>query len=296
MFTVFSTKGGSGRTVVATNLAVSFALAGRRTLLIDLDLHSGDDALMLGLTPSWTVLDLLQSPGEMDAEQLAGFVMHHSSGLDLLPAPRRPDEEELVRIERLADVLAIARRSYDAVVIDTSSQFSPATLLAIDHTDTLLLVCASDVATLKSLKLALETLEQLELSHIAVRIVMNRSGAKVGLENREVEEILRREIDFTLPSDRAVPVSVNRFSPVVLDSPRSRAARSLHEIARSLQAATFYIASGVHPFGGWPYPPKEGYAVPGANLHWHAASSNLGHRRARPIAPSTPTSSSRRSR
>ncbi|MGH3073810.1 MAG: AAA family ATPase, partial [Gaiellales bacterium] len=140
VFTVFSTKGGSGKTVISTNLAVCFARQGLRTLLVDLDLHSGDDALVLGLSPRWTVLDLVQSPGDLDAEKLAGFVTRHTSGVDLLPAPTRPDEEELVAIDRLEPLLEVARKSYDAVVIDTSSSFSPATLLAIDHTDTLILV------------------------------------------------------------------------------------------------------------------------------------------------------------
>ena len=122
-------------------------------------------------------------------------------------------------------------------MIDTSSQFAPATLLAIDNTDTLILVGASDVPTIKSLKIALETLELLEVNQLDVRILMNRSGAKVGLEDRDVERTLRRDITYTLPSDKAVPVSVNRGQPVIVDNPRSRVARSLQEIARSLEAA-----------------------------------------------------------
>jgi pilus assembly protein CpaE len=232
--TVFSTKGGSGKTVIATNLAVCFARQAKRTLLIDFDLHSGDDALVLGLSPRWTILDLVQSPGDLDAEKLAGFVTRHSSGVDLLPAPTRPDEEELVSIERLEPLIEIARQSYDVVVIDTSSLFSPATLLAIDHTDTLLLVGASDVPTIKSLKIALETLELLEMRVKDVRIVMNRSGAKVGLEDRDVERTLRRQITYTISSDKAIPVSVNRGQPVVVDAPKSRVSRSLQDMALGL--------------------------------------------------------------
>jgi pilus assembly protein CpaE len=235
--TVFSTKGGSGKTVIATNLAVCFARAGKRTLLVDFDLHSGDDALVLGLSPRWTVLDLVQSPGDLDAEKLAGFVTRHSSGVDLLPAPTRPDEEELVAIERLEPLLQIARESYDVVVVDTSSQFSPAVLLGIDHTDTLLLVGASDVPTIKSLKIALETLELLEIDVTDVRIVMNRSGAKVGLEDRDVERTLRRQISYTIASDRAIPISVNRGQPVVIDAPKARVARSLFDMAASIHTA-----------------------------------------------------------
>lgn len=236
VFTVFSTKGGSGKTVIATNLAVCFARQGKRTLLIDFDLHSGDDALVLGLSPRWTILDLVQSPGDLDSEKLAGFVTRHSSGVDLLPAPTRPDEEELVDVERLEPLLGVARQSYDAVVIDTSSQFSPATLLAIDHTDSLVLVGASDVPTIKSLKIALETLELLEMDVKDVRILMNRSGARVGLDDRDVERTLRREITYTLASDKAIPISVNRGQPVVIDAPKSRVARSFYDMARSLDA------------------------------------------------------------
>jgi pilus assembly protein CpaE len=222
--------------VIATNLAVCFARQGKRTLLIDFDLHSGDDALVLGLSPRWTILDLVQSPGDLDAEKLAGFVTRHSSGVDLLPAPTRPDEEELVEIERLEPLLAVARQSYDAVVIDTSSHFAPATLLAIDHTDSLVLVGASDVPTIKSLKIALETLELLEMNVKDVRILMNRSGARVGLDDRDVERTLRREITYTLSSDKAIPISVNRGQPVVIDAPKSRVAKSFYDMARSLDA------------------------------------------------------------
>ena len=236
IFTVFSTKGGSGKTVIATNLAVCFARQGKRTLLIDFDLHSGDDALVLGLSPRWTILDLVQSPGDLDGEKLAGFVTRHSSGVDLLPAPTRPDEEELVDVDRLEPLLAVARQSYDAVVIDTSSQFAPAVLLAIDHTDSLVLVGASDVPTIKSLKIALETLELLEMDVKDVRILMNRSGARVGLEDRDVERTLRREITYTLASDKAIPISVNRGQPVVIDAPKSRVAKSFYDMARSLDA------------------------------------------------------------
>ena len=236
IFTVFSTKGGSGKTVIATNLAVCFARQGKRTLLIDFDLHSGDDALVLGLSPRWTILDLVQSPGDLDGEKLAGFVTRHSSGVDLLPAPTRPDEEELVDVDRLEPLLAVARQHYEAVVIDTSSQFAPAVLLAIDHTDSLVLVGASDVPTIKSLKIALETLELLEMDVKDVRILMNRSGARVGLDDRDVERTLRREITYTLASDKAIPISVNRGQPVVIDAPKSRVAKSFYDMARSLDA------------------------------------------------------------
>jgi pilus assembly protein CpaE len=237
VFTVFSTKGGSGRTVIASNLAVCFAQAGLRTLLLDLDLHSGDCALVLGLAPRTTMLDLVTGSAAIDAGALGHAVTRHVSGADVLAAPTRPEEEELVAVERLERLLETARDSYDAVVIDAASAFSPTTLLALDHTDTLLLVGAPDVPAVRSVRITLETLDLLELDLPDVRIVMNRAGADVGLETADIEATLRREISYALPSDRAVPLSVNRGRAVVADDPKSPAARSLMRVSRSLVAA-----------------------------------------------------------
>jgi pilus assembly protein CpaE len=237
VFTVFSTKGGSGRTVIATNLAVSFARAGLRTLLVDLDLHSGDDALVLGLAPRATVLDLMAAPGDVDAGDLAHAVTRHASGADVLAAPARPEQEELVAVDRLGSLLRAARAGYEAVVIDASSSFSPATLLALDHTDTLILVGAPDVPAVRSVRITLETLDLLELDLADVRVLMNRADADVGLDGNDIEAMLRHEIDYMVPSDRAVPLSINRGRPVTTDDPHSRAAQALEEVAHSLLAA-----------------------------------------------------------
>lgn len=237
VFTVFSTKGGSGRTVIATNLAVSFARAGLHTLLVDLDLQSGDDALVLGLAPRTTVVDLVAAHPHIDAQALARAVTRHSSGADVMAAPARPEEEELVAVDRLASLLHAARAGYDVVVIDAASSFSPTTLLALDHTDTLLLVGAPDVPAVRSVRIALETLELLELDLADVRVLMNRADADVGLDGKDIEAMLRHEIDYMVPSDRAVPLSINRGRPVTSDDPRSRAAQALEEVAYSLLAA-----------------------------------------------------------
>jgi pilus assembly protein CpaE len=237
VFTVFSTKGGSGRTVVATNLATCLAHAGVRTLLADLDLHAGDDALVLGLAPHATVLDLVSGTAAIDAARLARTVARHPSGVDVLAAPGRPEEEELVAVDRLAQLLAAAGDTYDAIVIDAAASFSPTTLLALDHTDTLILVGAPDVPAVRSVRIALETLDLLELDLPDVRILMNRAGADVGLDVSEIEAVLGREIAYTVPSDRAVPLSINRGRPVTSADPDAPSARALAEIGRSLVAS-----------------------------------------------------------
>ena len=86
VITVFSPKGGSGKTTIAVNLAIALASAGKRTLLLDLDLQFGDAGIMLGLATDKTLYDLVGSPGQLDSDKLLGFTTTHASGL---PCSRR---------------------------------------------------------------------------------------------------------------------------------------------------------------------------------------------------------------
>src|SRR5215204_2743167 len=151
--TVFSPKGGTGKTVMATNLSTCFAKhAGKKTLLLDLDLQFGDAAIMLGIEPEKTIQDLVTAPGELDPEKLAGYTTRHSTGLDVLPAPIRPEDAELVTEQKLTRLLEVAKESYDVIVVDTSPFFHGPMLATLDRTDELLLLCGLDVPTLKNVR------------------------------------------------------------------------------------------------------------------------------------------------
>src|SRR5213075_1975897 len=113
-------KGGTGKTVMATNLATACAkFEGRKTLLLDLDLQFGDAAIMMGIEPEKTIYDLVMARRELDTDALAGYVTAHSSGVHVLPAPLRPEDAELVTEERLGHLFAVAKESYDVVIVDT---------------------------------------------------------------------------------------------------------------------------------------------------------------------------------
>jgi pilus assembly protein CpaE len=231
--TVFSPKGGTGKTVTATNLASAFAkYEGKKALLLDLDLQFGDAAIMLGLEPEKTIYDLVVAPGELDSEKLAGYTTRHPSGLEILPAPLRPEDAELVTEAKLGRLLEVARESFDAIVVDTSPFFHGPMLATLDRTDELFLVCGLDVPTLKNVKLALQTLELLSFPKNRVRIVLNRSNSKVGMKQSEVEAALGLKVDFEVPSDRAVPLAVNRGKPVVLADDSADVSRALKQMAK----------------------------------------------------------------
>jgi pilus assembly protein CpaE len=233
--TVFSPKGGTGKTVTATNLAAACAKYEKhKTLLLDLDLQFGDAAIMLGVEPEKTIYDLVVAPGELDTEKLHGYTTHHPCGLEVLPAPLRPEDAELVTEAKLGRLLEVARESFDVIVVDTSPFFHGPMLATLDRTDELLLLCSLDVPTLKNLRLALQTLDLLSFPKQRVRIVLNRSNSKVGMKPNEVEGALGMKVRFEVPSDRAVPLSVNRGNPVVVAEEGADVSRAIKAMAREL--------------------------------------------------------------
>jgi pilus assembly protein CpaE len=237
ILTVFSPKGGTGKTVTATNLAAALAKhGGKRTLLLDLDLQFGDAAIMLGLEPEKTIYDLVTAPGELDSEKLAGYTTRHTCGLDILPAPLRPEDAELVTEGKLARLLEVARESYDVIVVDTSPFFHGPMLATLDRTDELMMLCGLDVPTLKNVRLSLQTLELLSFPPARITFLLNRANSKVGMSKKEVEGALGVKIGYEVPSDRAVPLSVNRGNPAVLADSGADFSQAIKKVAKALVA------------------------------------------------------------
>jgi len=236
IITVFSPKGGTGKTVVSSNLATSIGKHERqRTLLLDLDLQFGDAAIMLGIEPEQTLHDLVTAPGELDADKLSGYMTRHgASGIDVLAAPLRPEDGELVTDERVEQLLEIALPHYDAIVVDTSPFFHGPMLSTLDHTDKLLLVCSPEVPTLKNVRLGVETLRLLSFPEERMRLCLNRADADASMRRPEVEGALNVAVNYELPSVPDVPAAVNRGIPLVISSPSIEFSRAVRRMSRSL--------------------------------------------------------------
>ena len=235
VITVFSPKGGTGKTVTASNLAATLARQGKKTLLLDLDLQFGDSAIVMGIEPEKTIYDLVVAPGELDFEKLAGYTTKHACGLDVLPAPLRPEDAELVTESKITRLLEVARECYDVIVVDTSPFFHGPMLATLDRTDELLVLCGLDVPTLKNVRLALQTLELLSFPKSRIRFLLNRANTKVGLSKHEVESALKISIEIEIPSDRAVPISVNRGNPAVLGDPGCDFSKAIVALAKTVR-------------------------------------------------------------
>jgi pilus assembly protein CpaE len=228
--TVFSSKGGCGKTFLSTNLAVALSRNGAEVALVDLDLHFGDVAIMLHLFPSHTIYDAAQSPG-LDALTLKSFLTRHDSGIWTLVAPTEPTIADTINPATIASILKLLRSAFDYVVIDTPPAFSEPVLGAFDESDWLVMLATLDVPSVKNLKLTLQTMELLHFPKNRVRVVVNRADSKVGLRLADVEKLLSSSVDATIPSSRSVPLSVNKGSPIMLEEPKGPVAESVRRIA-----------------------------------------------------------------
>jgi len=228
--TIFSTKGGVGKTVIATNLAVGLAKSGKNVVLLDLDLQFGDVGIMLGLEPEHTVYEAVQNYERLDAAMIQGLLVPHSSGLRALLAPTHPEDAEAVTATRVTGLIGLLRQVADYIVIDTSPAFNDVTLAALDETDIAYVVTMMDIASIKNTRISIQKLQQLGYRRGVLRLVLNRADSKVFLSINDVEEAVGAKVISRIPSDLVVPRSVNRGVPVLLDAPRSKVAKSLLEL------------------------------------------------------------------
>jgi len=232
LITVLGPKGGTGKTVTATNLAVALADSGTKPLIIDLDLQFGDVGLALGLKPERTIYDLVQTGGSLDADKIEGFAVKHFSGASALLAPTRPDQAAVVTTSFLRDLFTVARRSYDFVIVDTAPAFSPEVIVAIDASSHLCLVGMLDALSLKDTKIGLETLKQMGYSADDITLVLNRADSSVGISMSDVYSLLKKDPDVLIPSDRSIPRALTVGETIYEADPKSGAGRAYESLAQ----------------------------------------------------------------
>jgi pilus assembly protein CpaE len=231
MICVLGPKGGTGKTLVSTNLSVALAMAGNRVALVDLDLQFGDIGLALGLRPDKTIHDLARSGGSLDSEKLDAYLVKHESGLNVLMAPTRPDQASAVTVDFLRDVFTTLRSMCDYVIVDTPPGFTPEVIAAIDLSSDVCIVGMLDSLSLKNTKLGLETLELMGYDPDHITLVLNRADTRVGITLEDVDAIIGRPPQVFIPSDRQIPISVNDGTPIVIQEERSEAARAFQKLA-----------------------------------------------------------------
>ena len=233
---MFSTKGGAGKSMLACNLAVVLARRSQRPVaLVDADLQFGDVAVMLKLTPQHTIVDAVGAIDRLDPALMQSLmVRHEASGVLVLPAPVEPAFADQVGSGDMVRIIEVLRTFCDHVIVDTPAYFNDVVLSLLEESDDIVLVAGMDIPNIKNVKIGLQTLRLLNTPVSKLKLVLNRANSKVKLDVAEVERTLQIKADSLIPSDVAVPQSVNKGTPIVLDAPRSGVTRSIEQLAELL--------------------------------------------------------------
>ncbi|REE96814.1 AAA family ATPase [Thermomonospora umbrina] len=233
---VFAGKGGCGKSMVSTNLAVSLAARGGSACLVDLDLAFGDVGIMLRADPHRTIVDAVPMAGHMDETGVESMLVRHPSGVRAVLAPVTPGEAEKISGKLVTELLSVLSRMFDTVVVDTSPQFSEQVLAALDAADRQLLIATPEVTALKGLRVTLGMLELLGYPADAHAVVLNRADAKAGLSQADIDRVVGRPIAAHVPTSPDVPASINRGVPLVQDDPQHPVSRAIADLAQRLTA------------------------------------------------------------
>jgi pilus assembly protein CpaE len=232
LVTVFSPKGGVGKTTIAANLAVALAARdGFRVCLVDLDLGFGDIAITLQLFPARTIADAVALESDLDFSMLEPLLTPHRRGFSTLVAPVQPDAKDSIPASLIARILSVLKNNFDYVIVDTAPAFDEHVLQAFDETDELLLVTTLDVPTLKNVKIACETLDLLNFPKPRRHLVLNRADDKVGLSADKVETTLDMKITQAIPTSAEVANATNAGEPITASHPKHPVSQAISRLA-----------------------------------------------------------------
>jgi pilus assembly protein CpaE len=256
VISVFSSKGGTGKTFLASNLAVALAARSRmHTALVDFDLEMGDVLSYFGKDTKRAVEDLMAVGRLSDREAILDAGTGVSEHLWIYAAKTMPGTVA-VSGEAGGKVLTALRDVFRFIVVDASANYSDHSLAAFDLSDAICLIATLDVVGVRHLTNALKNLTALGLPRERFRIVLNRADSKVGLEVEEVERVTKLTVDALIPSSRLVPVSLNWGRPVYTSAAKSEVARSVGELAGRLMT-TIPVAAGASSAAAFAGQPRK---------------------------------------
>lgn len=229
---VFSSKGGCGTSLIATNLAL---LQKAPTVLVDLNLQSGDLELLLGLKPKFSLADVVENRERLDDALLASYITPHSKNLSLLAAPIKAETAEDIEPKHIYEILELLRRRHEYVIIDTPHSFDSVTISALDHADQILVVLTLEIHAIRSTRRALDIFDRLGYPRKKVKIVVNRWSKNIELDQKQVENFLGERVVGFIQSDyKAAVNSINLGQPLITSAPHSRVTTDLQNLAATL--------------------------------------------------------------
>jgi pilus assembly protein CpaE len=232
VITVFSTKGGGGKTTIATNLAVALArTTKKRVCLLDLDLQFGDVGVMMNISVKNTIYDLVKDINNVDADLINDYLTTHFTGVNVLPAPIKPEYAEFIDTKHVEKIIGLLNGNFHYVIIDLPASFQDVVLTALDNSEKILVVSTLDLPTIKNVKVGLNLMENLKYKD-KVQVVVNKANEQYGVRYSEFEETVGYPIWVNIPEDSSTVItSANKGIPFVMTRDDTKVAKAIFELS-----------------------------------------------------------------
>jgi pilus assembly protein CpaE len=236
---VYSPKGGTGCTTIATNLAIALQSENTPTVLVDANLQFGDVPVFLNEQVKNSILDLTKRVDDIDQEVVASVIITHAaSGLHILAAPSSLDQAESVKSDQFIKMMEVLRHIYTYIVVDTPSTLTDVVQdLLVDAADLIVLITTQDIPAIKNASTFLILVDNTGIDRDRILFIMNRYDKRIQISPEKVGERLRQEISITIPYDDrgVVRNSVIRGVPFVLEKKTESVSRSVIQLAEIVQ-------------------------------------------------------------
>lgn len=229
----FGGKGGTGKTTIAINTAVQLALDGKKTVIIDADLQFGDVTVFLDIDPQDTIYELSREKGDMSIDVVKSMLSLHSSGLEVLAAPKSPELSEYIDDKMIELIINTMRPYYEYIIIDLPPGFNDTTIAVIESSDVVNLVASVDIVALRNAKICLEILEAIRQKD-KVELLLNKSADGI-ISRKDFENILSLTPKLNLPDDtKTVTPSMNKGVPFVSGMPKTQISKAIKSYASTI--------------------------------------------------------------
>jgi pilus assembly protein CpaE len=239
LISVLGTSGGTGCSMLATNLAFELNdLPGRQrpVALVDMDFRYGQLGTMLDLQADYTITDLCDTPEQLDPAMIDKAMVKHSSGLHLLARPNQFGQADQITAAHCASVLSSLQQIYEYVVVDGPNRYDTGGLTVLDMSDVTLLVVQLLVPSVRNAHRMLGELQDGGYNLSRFRVVCNRVGRDAGhLTIEHLEKTLNIKVAHQLPDDwKTVSTAINIGVSMMEYAPKSRVRLAVRELAEKI--------------------------------------------------------------
>lgn len=241
LVTAIKSVGGVGATALLTQLAIRVAQqqAGgdKQSCLVDLDVQFGDVAFQLGLQSKLTLVDLLEAGNRLDTALLRSTTTEHSSGLNVISAPKDMMPIEGMPNEQLLQIVELATRAYANVFVDLPANWTNWSLSLVARSHLVLLITELSVAGLNRARRQLDLLHSQDLQSLDVRVVINRfeKSQTRTIRAADVREALGRDVNYYIANDfQLMRSAIDRGVPIEQLKRKSALGRDLDLLANGV--------------------------------------------------------------